>query len=268
MIRILFLGEIVGRPGIAVLKKALANLKQQYSIDYTIGNGEGTTNGFGIGTAHSIQLAKLGIDLITGGEKIFYKVDMVDFIAKSSFILRPLNYPPSSPGKSVKNIAIKGKDFLIIDLIGSSEFSRLSVNNPFVAIDSFLKRVTNNPIILVQFHASTTAEKTTMLHFLDGRVASVIGTHTKVLTADAKVTDNGTAYITDNGRVGSGLSVGGLDPEIEIKKLKTQIQERSKECWDEASIQGVIVDIDEESGKAINITTINEKVPVDKPKDI
>lgn len=267
MIRILFLGEIVGRPGIAVLKKRLSGLKEQYSIDYTIANGEGATNGFGLGTAHSIQLSKMGIDLITGGEKIYYKVDMVDFISKSSFILRPLNFPPQSPGKSVKNIAIKECNILVINLIGSSEFSRLSVNNPFVAIDGFLKKVNENTIVLVQFHAATTAEKNTMLYFLDGKASAVIGTHTKALSADARVSDKGTAYISDNGRVGSLMSVGGLDPDTEIKKLKTQIQERSKECWDMPCIQGIVVEIDESTRKATNIITINEPIPVDRPKE-
>ncbi len=267
MIRILFLGEIVGRPGIASIKKALVGLKEKYSIDYTIANGEGTTNGFGLGVAHAIQLSKLGVDLITGGEKIFFKVDMVDFIAKTGFILRPLNYPPASPGRGIKNINIKGKDIIVINLIGQSGLSRLSVNNPFVTIENFLKKTTGSPIVLIQFHASTTAEKTTMLHFLDGKASAIIGTHTKALTSDATVTEKGTAYITDNGRVGSLMSVGGLDPESEIKKHKSQIPERSKEWWSDPVIQAVIVDIDEESGKALSIETINEHIEVDRPKE-
>lgn len=267
MIRVLFLGEIVGRPGIATLKKELATLKKDFDIDYTIANAEGCSNGFGLGVAHSIQLSKLGIDLLTGGEKIFYKPDMVEFINKSSFILRPMNFPPASPGKCFKNVNIKGKDFLIINIIGESGLTRLSVNNPFVAIDSFLKKISNETVVLVCFHAAMSAEKATMMHYLEGRVSSVIGTHTKVLSADAKITDKSTAYITDIGRVGSLMSVGGLDPDIEINKFKSQIPTRSKECWRDCVLQGVVVDIDEISGKTVGITPINKRVNVKEPRE-
>lgn len=267
MIRILFLGEIVGRAGITTVKKHLEELKKEYDVDYTIANGEGATNGFGIGTQHAIQLSKNGINLITGGEKLFYKPDMVEFISKSSFILRPMNYPMQSPGKSAKNITLKGKDILILNIIGSAGFSRNNSNNPFSSIDGFLKKTNGTPIILVQFHAAMSAEKATMLHYLDGRVTALVGTHTKTLTADAKVTKNGTAFISDNGRVGSLMSVGGLDPQVEINKNKTQIPERSKECWDDCVIQGIIIDIDEDSGKCIGVTTINKHCDVSAPKE-
>lgn len=267
MIKVLFLGEIVGRPGISTLKKGISELKRNLSIDYIVANAEGTTNGFGLGTAHSIQLSKLDIDLITGGEKIFLKPDMVDFIGKSSFILRPMNFPPAAPGKFVKNVSIKGKDLLFINLIGSSGFGRLDINNPFVAIEGFLKKVSPDTVVLVQFHAAMSAEKATMLHFLDGKVAGVIGTHTKALTADGRVTEKGTAFITDNGRVGSLMSVGGLNPDVEIRKLKTQIQERSKEAWDSCVIQGIVIDIDENNGKCTGVTTINEKVDIEQPQE-
>lgn len=267
MIRILFLGEIVGRAGITTIKKHLDKLKNEYEIDYTIANGEGATNGFGLGTQHAIQLSKNGINLITGGEKLFYKPDMVEFIQKSGFILRPMNYPVQAPGKSTKNITIKGKEILVMNIIGGSGFSRNSANNPFSSIDGFLKKLTSNQIVLVQFHAAMSAEKATMLHFLDGRVAAVIGTHTKVLTADARVTEKGTAFISDNGRVGSFMSVGGLDPEVEINKNKSQIPERSKECWDDCVLQGVVVDIDEESGKSVQITPINSHFDVKDSKE-
>lgn len=267
MIRILFLGEIVARAGITTIKKHLEELKHEYSVDYTIANGEGATNGFGIGTQHAIQLSKNGVNLITGGEKLFYKPDMVEFITKSSFILRPMNYPVQAPGKSAKNITIKGKDFLILNVLGSAGFSRSNANNPFTSIDGFLKKVTGEPIILIQFHAAMSAEKATMLHYLDGRVAALIGTHTKALTADAKVTEKGTAFISDNGRVGSFMSVGGLDPQVEINKNKTQIPERSKECWNDCVIQGILLDIDEESGKCVGVTTINKHCDVAAPKE-
>ena len=266
MTNILFLGELVGRCSIASLKTGLAGIKTKYSVDYTVINGEGMTNGYGIGKQHSMQLGKLGIDLTTGGEKMFYKPDFVEFMQKCSFVLRPLNYPPQCPGKGVKNVNINNNSFLIINLQGHSGMKQ-SIQNAFVAIDAFLKKVEGDPIILVQYHAATTAEKATMLHFLDGRVAAVIGTHTKVMSADERVTESGTAFISDNGRVGSFMSVGGFDTETEIGKYRTQIPQRSREAWDDPRIQGVVVSIDEKTKKAIKIEIVDEKVDVKKPQE-
>ncbi|MBO5769815.1 MAG: YmdB family metallophosphoesterase [Spirochaetales bacterium] len=266
MIKILFLGEIVGRAGIAAVKKGLDGVKKKYEIDYTVANGEGVTNGFGLGKAHALQLFKMGIDLLTGGEKLFYKLDMVEFLPKASFILRPLNYPQQTPGRSVKNITIKDRKLVIINLQGNSDM-RQNIQNAFISIDSFLKKVEDDTISIVQFHAATTAEKATMLHYLDGRTAAVIGTHTKVLSADDFVTEKGTGYISDNGRVGAFMSVGGFAPENEIHKLKSQIPERSKESWDDGIIQGVVVEINEITGRCENIVPIKEKVSIERPKE-
>ena len=268
MIRLLFLGEITGRPGITALKKGLASLKTEYEIDYTIANGEGMTNGFGIGKAHSIQLGKMGVDLVTGAEKLFFKIDMVEFIPKASFILRPVNYPPMCPGHGIKYVTVKNRKLMIINLQGNSGFARQSIQNAFSSIDMLLKKLSEKEpeaIILLQFHAATTAEKKTMRFFLDGRAAAVIGTHTKVQTADEMVTPSGLAYITDNGRVGSFMSVGGFDPETEIRKLRSQLPVRSQECWEDGIIEGVVVDIDEESGKSTGIHRIMERAAIAAP---
>ena len=268
MIRMLFLGEVTGRPGITAIKNGLAGLKTEYGIDYTIANGEGMTNGFGIGKAHALQLGKLGVDTITGAEKLFYKIDMVEFIQKAGFILRPANYPPACPGHSCRHVTIKGRKFVIINIQGNSNFPRQNLQNAFYSADSLLKKFAENAekeIPIVIFHAATTAEKKTMRFFLDGRAAAVIGTHTKVQTADEIVTPSGLAYITDNGRVGSFMSVGGFDPETEIRKLRSQLPVRSQECWEDGIIEGVVVDIDEESGKSTGIHRIMERAAIAAP---
>ena len=268
MVRVLFLGEITGRPGITCIKNGLPALKKKYDIDYTIANGEGMTGGFGIGRAHAAQLTKMGVDLISGAEKLFYKLDMVEFVQKAGFILRPANYPPQCPGRSYRSIEIKGHKFIIINLQGNALFPRQSIQNAFSSIDMLLKKLEEKEpgaIILLQFHAATTAEKKTMRFFLDGRAAAVIGTHTKVITADEMVSSSGLAYITDNGRVGSFMSVGGFDPSTEIKKLRSQLPVRSQECWNDGIIEGVVVDIDEESGKSVGIHRIMEHVEITAP---
>lgn len=261
--RILFLGEIVGKPGIQTIKSALKNLRVEKQVDLVVANGEGTTNGFGIGRAHAIQLQKLGIDIITGGEKIYYKLDMVDFISKNPTILRPANYPQGVPGRGVRYVNIGDKKAVIINLLGNSDFPRTHLANPFNFIENLVEKAKEEtPLIFVQFHASTTAEKNTMAFLLDGRITAMIGTHTKVMSADARIFPKGMAMITDNGRCGSQLSVGGFDPKLEINKTITQIPVRSRECWEGLELQGVLVEADD-AGKAVSIETI--RVPVETP---
>lgn len=263
----LFLGEIVGRAGIAVLKQGLSRVKEKYNVDLTIANAEGTTNGFGIGMAHSIQLSRMGIDLITGGEKFYYKVDFVEFLAKCSFAIRPANYPASSPGKPYKILEIKGRKVAVTNLISCSGFSRITPNNPFVQCGHLIRKLREEAdIVLVQFHCATTAECATMGHFLDGQTACVVGTHNKVLTADAAILPGGTAFISDNGRCGSDLSVGGLAPDKEIEKFLTALPNRSWEAWDDGQIQGLLVRVDEATGLAASVETVREHVKVTRPE--
>ena len=270
MINILFLGEVTGRPGITAIKNGLQSLKTEYNIDYTIANGEGMTNGFGIGKAHSLQLGKLGVDTITGAEKLFYKIDMVDFVPKAGFILRPANYPPLCPGHGYRHVVIGSRKFAIVNIQGNSNFPRQNIQNAFFTADSILKKLKEtNPdeLVIVIFHAATTAEKKTMKFYLDGRCAAVIGTHTKVITADECVTEKGTAYITDIGRVGSFMSAGGFNPDEEIRKLRSQLPIRSQECWNDGIIEGVVVSIDEETGKAVSISRIMKHIEIKRPEN-
>ena len=266
-LNVLFLGEIVGRAGIAVLKKELRNLRHELEVDLCIANGEGTTNGFGIGAAHSLQLSKLGVDVITGGEKLYYKVDFVEFLPKCPFAIRPANFPPQSPGKPFRIMERKGRKVAIVNFISSSGFSRIGASNPFVQADHLLKKLGEEAdITLVQFHSATTAECATFGHYLDGRVACVIGTHNKVMSADAAIMAGGTAFISDNGRCGADMSVGGLDPAKEIFKFTTAMPTRSWESWDDCQIQGVLVKVDEESGRATAIEPVRRRVQVEKPE--
>ena len=268
MVRILFLGEITGRPGITAIRKGLPELKKKYSIDYTVANGEGATGGFGIGRATAIQLSKMRIDLITGAEKLFFKIDMVEFIQKAGFVLRPANYPPQCPGRSYRIVTLNDRKFAFINLQGNSMFQRQSIQNAFNSIESLLKKLQEKEEVIpvIQFHAATTAEKKTMRFFLDGKAAASNDKHTKVITTEKMLTAQGLAYITDNGRVGSALSVGGFLPETEIQKIRSQIPVRSQECWDDGIIEGVIVDIDETTGKSTAIQRVMEHLEIEPPE--
>ncbi len=261
-LRVLFLGEIVSKAGIYCIKTLLQDIRDQYSIDFVIANGEGATGGFGIGKNHSIYLHKLGIDVITSGECIYYKMDMVTHIKKAPYILKPANYPPGTPGRGWKIYSVGSTNLAVINLLGQSGFNRVHLSNPYTYLPELISRISEETKnIIVDFHAATTAEKYSMFFHADGLVSAVIGTHFKVLTADAQIFPQGTAVITDVGRVGSFNSVGGLDPGIEIQKYVTQIPERSKDAWDNLELQGCILDINQ-YGKTENIEVIQKQCEV------
>ncbi|MFP4180551.1 MAG: TIGR00282 family metallophosphoesterase [Spirochaetaceae bacterium] len=246
-IHILYIGEIVGKAGVYCIKNGLQEIKEKYGVDFVIANGEGTTGGYGIGKNHSIYLHKLGIDVITAGEKVYYKKDMVPHISKAPYILRPANYPPQNPGRGWRIYQSGDRKFGIINMLGQSGFDRVHLSNPFTYLPELVNRIKQEtPIILVDFHASTTAEKYSMFHYADGMVSAIIGSHTKVLTADEHIMEKGTGVICDTGRTGSFLSVGGLEPETEMRQFLTQIPERSNEYWKGLELQGVVLHLNEE----------------------
>ena len=258
-LKVLFIGEIVGKAGLYCVKKLLPEIKKENEVDFVIANGEGTTGGFGIGKNHSVYLRKMGIDVITTGEKTFFKKDMVDHIQFAPYILRPANFPYGVPGRGWKVYQTEKGKIGVISLLGNSGFYRIHLSNPFSYLPELINKIKKETdIIILDFHAATTAEKKTMFYHADGKVSAVIGTHNKVLTADEKVLPGGSAVICDTGRTGSIDSVGGLDPEIEIRKFLTQVPERSKDFWENLELQGVILDIDTETGKAVSITRIRK----------
>jgi metallophosphoesterase (TIGR00282 family) len=263
--RILYIGEIVGSSGVYCVKTQLAALKAERGIDFVIACGDGATGGFGIGKNHSVYLHKLGVDLTTGGECIYYKKDMVPHLAKAPYVLRPANYPPGNPGRGWGVFTSAAGTIGVINLLGQSGFNRVHLSNPYLLAREVVPRLAQDTrTIVVDFHAATTAEKYTMFHFLDGQVTAVLGSHTKVLSADARVRKNGTATIAGTGRTGSVLSVGGLEPEIEIRKFVTQIHEPSRIAWKNLELQGVLVDTDDE-GKAAGIEVV--RVPCGEAED-
>lgn len=254
--KVLFIGEIVSKAGVYTVKKLLPGLRKERDIDFVIANGNGVTGGFGMGKNHSLYLKKLGLDVITSGECVYYKKDMVSFIPKASFLLRPANYPPGSPGRGWGIYSVGDRKIAVINMLGQSGYQRVHLSNPFSYIPDLIKRVQETtPHIIVNFHATTTAERQTLAYVVDGTVSAIIGTGTKALTADAGIMEKGTAMITDAGRTGSIHSVGGLAADIEINKFINQIPERSQDAWDQLELQGVLLDLDDQ-GKALSIETL------------
>ena len=254
--KILFIGEIVSKAGVFTVKRMLPRIKKEYGIDFTIANGNGVAGGFGMGKNHSLQLKKLGLDLITSGECVYYKKDMVGFISKASFILRPANYPPGSPGRGWGIFNVGDSKLGVINIMGQSGYYRVHLSNPFSYLPEIVSKLrSSTDSIIVNFHATTTAEKQTMFHLIDGKVSAVIGSGTRAITADCGLMPKGTAVITDSGRTGSLFSVGGLDPEVELGKFMTQVPERSQDCFDNLELQGVVMDLNS-SGKVESIESI------------
>jgi 2',3'-cyclic-nucleotide 2'-phosphodiesterase len=262
-VRILFIGEIVGKSGVWVVKELLPRIREEHRIDFVIADGEGATGGFGIGKNHAVYLHKLGIDAITTGECSYYKKDIVEHFNRSPYMIRPANYPPRNPGRGFMVFEKNGRKIAVVSLLGTAGFKRVHLKNPFSLLPKLLEAITpETNAIIVDFHAVTTAEKATMFAMADGKVSAVIGTHTKGMTADERVLPGGTAVLTDAGRTGSLLSVAGLDPEIEIRKLTTLVHEYSKEAWAGLELQAVIVEIGED-GKSTSIERL--RIPCAAP---
>lgn len=269
-LRVLFLGEIVSKPGIYCIKTNLQKLRGQYKPDLVIANGDGATGGFGIGKTHAIYLRKLGIDIITGGDQTYYKKDIVAGMDQMYHVLRPANYPPGNPGRGWRTIMAGNSKVGIISLMGLAGFSRIHLSNPFTFLPEIIKRLqAETNFIILDFHSVTTAEKMTMALMADGKLSAVVGTGLRVLTADAEILPGGTAILIDAGRTGSSQSVIGFDPKPEIQQFMTAIPERSSDCWEKLEIQGCVIDIGDD-GKAIAIESFRhpcEGRPDFEPRD-
>ena len=266
-LKVLFLGEIVGSSGVFCVKSLLSTIKKEKNIDFVAANADGATGGFGIGKNHSIYLHKLGIDVITTGECAYYKLDMVPHIAKAPYILRAANFPYGNPGRGwLVHTLSDGTKVAVINLLGQSGYPRTHLTNALSFLPKLVEKIQQEtPNIIVDFHAVTTAEKQTLFHHMDGEVSAIIGTHAKALSSDERVLPNGTAVICDAGRTGSLNSVGGFDPEIEIRKYLTQVPERSRAGWEMLELQGVIITINGD-GRASSIERIRWPCK-EKPND-
>jgi 2',3'-cyclic-nucleotide 2'-phosphodiesterase len=258
-IRILYVAEIVGKSGVFTVKKLLAAARRDLGADFVVGNADSATGGAGLGRQHAVYLRKLGIEAITTGECCYYKRDIVEHMPKAPYLLRPANYPYGNPGRGYKVFSCGGPGgtakIAVVQLLGQAGFSRVHLANPYQAITDLSRKLREEtPIIILDFHAATTAEKQTMSHHASGLVSAVIGSHTKAQTADARVI-RGTAYITDAGRTGSLLSVGGLDPATRIGEYLSGITAWAKDGTAGLELQGCLVEVGED-GHAISIKAL------------
>jgi len=243
-IRILYIGEIVGKAGIWCVKNLLPALKQSEKPDLVIANGDGVTGLYGLGRQHAGYLRKLGIDVITGGDCIYYKKDLVEGIDTMPYVLRPANYPAESPGRGWRFATVGSAKVAVVSLLGRAGFSRVHSENPFTALPQIADRIRQEtPYIVVDFHSGATAEKQALFFHADGKVSAVIGSHGRVATSDECVLPQGCGVITDAGRTGSGDSVGGCESASRIREYVNRIPEWSHDAWARPELNGVILDL-------------------------
>jgi len=255
-VRILFIGDIVGKPGRQAVSRGLHRLVDRHLVDLVIANGENAAGGFGITEETAKDLYGCGIHLLTSGNHIWDKKDALDFIDREKNLLRPANYPQGVPGRGSGVVTTAaGIRIGVLNLEG-----RVFMNNiecPFRTADrevALLRQETT--VILVDFHAEATSEKIALGWYLDGRVSAVIGTHTHVQTADERLLPGGTAYISDAGMTGAFDSVIGVRKEEPIERFLTQLPVKFEVAKNNLRLNGVVIEVDESSGTALGIERI------------
>lgn len=249
--RVLLLGDIYGRPGRQMLKEILPQIKQEYSPDLIIANGENSAGGFGLTPKIAKELFAMGIDVLTSGNHIWDQKDIIPYLDQEPRILRPANYPPGTPGNFLYYATINDQKVAIINLIGRVFMGDFDC--PFRKIDQLLEEVQQHtPFVIIDFHAEATSEKQAFSWYVDGRVSIVVGTHTHVPTADQRILPGGTAYTTDLGMCGPLDGVLGVSRETVINKFLTQLPTRFSVAKGPRQLCGIIVDLNHE-GKAEKI---------------
>jgi len=255
--KILFIGDIVGKPGREAVKKLLPVLQKEYGFDLVIANAENASGGRGLTKETAQELYDYGLDFLTMGNHVWDQKDILKFIDDENRLIRPANYPKGVPGKGYGFARRNGIKVGIINLSGRIFLPPLE--NPFTMVMQIVNAIAaETPVIIVDFHAEATSEKVAMGWLLNGKVSAVIGTHTHIQTADARVLNNGTAYITDVGMTGPADSVLGVKKEIIINSFLTQMPARFEVASGDIRINAVILDIDEKTGKTRQITPLQK----------
>lgn len=255
--KVLFLGDVFGKPGREILKKKLPLIVEENNIDFVIANGENAAGGIGITPDICETLLNMGIDIVTSGNHIYKKREIYDYIENQPRLLKPANYPPSTPGSGFHIMSDKKNNRIaVINICGRVFIDYFDC--PFRTIDKILNNIRKEtPVIIVDFHAEVTSEKVAMGWYLDGRASAVAGTHTHVQTADERILPGGTAYITDVGMVGPRNSVIGVKKENIIERFLTMMPQKFTVSEDDYLINGVVIDINERNGRAESISRIN-----------
>ncbi len=257
--KLLFLGDVIGEPGRAAIKALLPGLKKEMGLDFVVVNGENSAGGFGITAKVLDELLSYGVDVVTSGNHIWDKKEVMQIIDTEKRLLRPANYPEGVAGFGYRIYdAPNGARVAVLNLEGRVYLS--NIDCPFrkaKAIVNKIKEETN--IIIVDFHAEITSEKNALGNFLDGEISAFFGTHTHIQTADERILPGGTAYITDAGMCGAIDSVIGIKKEMALQKFLYDIPVRFEVATGVVRINGAVVEIDETTGRAVSITRLSRQ---------
>ncbi|HIJ82519.1 MAG TPA: TIGR00282 family metallophosphoesterase [Desulfuromonadales bacterium] len=256
-VKILFVGDIVGKPGRQALSRELHRLVDRHTIDIVIANGENAAGGFGLTVEVAKELFGHGIHLLTGGNHIWDKKEQVSFILSDPRIIRPANYPTGAPGVGSAILTTPGGiKVAVLNLEGRIFMKNLEC--PFLVADREIERLKQETaIVFVDFHAEATSEKSALGWYLDGRISALVGTHTHVQTADERILPQGTAFLTDAGMTGSFDSVIGMGKEETIHRFLTQLPSKFEVGKKDIRLNAVVISVDEQSGKAVSIERVN-----------
>jgi metallophosphoesterase (TIGR00282 family) len=259
--KVLFIGDIVGRVGRVATKALLPSIVDRYKIDLVIANGENLAGGFGLTEKTVAEVLNCGVHIITTGNHIWDKKEFIPQISKENRVLRPLNYPLGVPGYgSIIYPLSDGRKVAVINLSGRVFMSNMDC--PFRIGIEEVKRLSNTTnVIIIDFHAEATSEKIAFSYFMDGKASAVIGTHTHVQTADEKVLPGGTAYITDVGMTGPYNSIIGIEKEQIIQRFLTNMPVRFETAKGEGIFSAVVIEVEESTGKSTAIQRLQLKYP-------
>ncbi len=253
--RVLFIGDIVGKPGRRAVAALVPALRGELALDAVIANGENAAAGRGLTVNTAREIFDGGVDLITSGNHIWDQADIVPFLSGEAKILRPANYPEGVPGRGIERLG----PLTVINLMGRTFM--YEIDDPFRCADRLLASLPPGAPVLVDMHAEATSEKIAMGWYLDGRVSAVVGTHTHVPTADARLLPKGTAFVTDTGMCGPRDSVIGVDAEPVLRKFLTGMPARFTVAETSKAVQfnSVLIEIDGASGQARSIARVDRE---------
>jgi 2',3'-cyclic-nucleotide 2'-phosphodiesterase len=254
-VKILFVSDIVGSSGRRAVGSMLGALRSRLNVDFVVANGENAAGGFGITSKVGAELFDHGVDVITLGNHGFAKRDSFSYLNSEARVIRPANYPPGAPGRGWGMYEAAGVKIAVVNLQGRVFMA--PIDCPFRAADAFIADCDEAPVRIIDMHAEATSEKIALAAYVDGRVSGVVGTHTHVQTSDERVLPGGAAYITDAGMTGVHDSVLGMNTPNVINRFLTQMQGKISLAEGAATLQGVVIDIDESIGKTRGIERVS-----------
>jgi metallophosphoesterase (TIGR00282 family) len=249
---ILMVGDVFGEPGRAALARLLPRLRQEHAIDFCVVNVENAAGGFGVTPPMARLFLEQGADVMTSGNHIWDKKEIVEYIAKENLLLRPANFPAGTPGVGSITVKCGPHKIAVLNLMG--RVFMLPIDCPFQKADEVVPELRKDtPIVLVDMHCEATSESQAMGWYLDGRVSAVVGTHRHVQTADERVLPGGTAYITDLGMTGPTDGVIGVGRDLILQKFRSQMPVRFEPAKGPAALHGVVIVVDPDTGRASDI---------------